>query len=120
MAKELAKKLLEKLQKKQQSGHDKECDCFFCRNPKIPEQVKKIIDKINKEPQEEKQIITKNFVYTILSFTELTYIERLGIISAVEDSVKDRFKQMVFMQNIKEGQPMQMPEMDEGAERMYV
>jgi len=93
--------LLKKIKKVVESS-PKEQKGFLEANPKQYKAIKKLIAKINSiEDQETKVSVVRGLTYVLLLFSELSYIERLGILSHVEGQIKDSLRAMMVVQNMQ-------------------
>ena len=85
--------------------HKKECECFFCRNPKIPKKIDTILNIVNKESLEERKVIARNFVRGIISTIELGegeegVVNRVGILNLINYDIINEHKAMTLVKNI--------------------
>jgi len=78
------------------------CDCFFCRNPKIQRELLKLARKINKEDKEIRIVIIKSIVKTLLGATEISLIDRLGLCNVITFEFLAESKMAMLMGEMQE------------------
>jgi len=81
------------------SPQSEEQETWLAQNPKQLKAMKKLLEKINAvEDREAKVDVVRGLTYVLLMFTELSYIERLGILCCVDGQIKDNMRSMMVLQ----------------------
>lgn len=86
-------------------SHKERCECFFCRNPKIPKKIDKILKIINAESLDERLLIAQNFVRGMINTIELGegnqgVINRVGILDLIKYDVINEHKAFAVIKKI--------------------
>jgi len=95
------KNVLKKIKKVVESQPEEQKG-FLESNPKQYKALKKLIATINAiEDHETRVSVVRGLTYVLLLFSELSYVECLGILSCVEGQIKDNLRAMMVVQNMQ-------------------
>lgn len=84
------------------SEHRKDCNCFFCRNPKVSKYLFNLTKKINKEGHDERLLIIKNMIKGLMGTTELSLVNRLGVLNIIQFEFLAESKMMALLGQMEE------------------
>jgi len=77
-------------------SHSDSCKCFFCSNPKVSKTLFSLTKKVNKESHDERILIVKNIIKGLMGTTEMSLVNRLGVLSIIQFEFLAESKMMAF------------------------